>query len=201
MSARGQHRQQALLDAAGELLMEQGFAALSHRSIAARAELPLSATTYYFASLDVLVHGAVQGIAAAWLEAARSAIEALAPALEGPRQVADAVLAVVAFGPGDTKSADVKTVLTMYERYLEAARHPHLRSVIDEYDDHLDTFLVEVLRRAGLPESRDTARLVLAVVDGALLRALAEGLPLTSARAPLERLLRMLAAPPNQATA
>ena len=52
---------------AGELLMDEGFAALSHRSVAQRADLPLSATTYYFASLDQLVHDAVRGLAAGWL--------------------------------------------------------------------------------------------------------------------------------------
>ncbi len=44
-SARGLRRRQLLLKAAGEPLMEHGFAAVSHRAVAQRAELPLAATT------------------------------------------------------------------------------------------------------------------------------------------------------------
>ena len=63
----------------------------------------------------------------------------------------------------------------LYERYLEAARHPALRGAIATYDQHLDGLVSEILRRAGLEHDPTSARLVLAVVDGAIMRALAEG--------------------------
>jgi hypothetical protein len=66
-------------------------------------------------------------------------------------------------------------VMVLYERYLEAARHPALRGAIATYDQHLDGLVSEILRRAGLKHDPTSARLVLAVVDGAIMRALAEG--------------------------
>lgn len=53
--------------------------------------------------------------------------------------------------------------------------------------------LEELVNEAGLPHSPDAARLVLAVIDGALFRALAEGAPISSASEPLQDLLRWLA--------
>lgn len=192
-SQRGDRRRQLLLDAAGELLMEQGFAGVSHRSVAQRAELPLSATTYYFASLDDLLADVVQFLADGWLRAARDALDQLPERLDGPRQLARAVLQVVALAPAGVAAGSPGAILPLYERYLEAARHPSLRPTIVRYDDHLDSLLVELLRRAGLDPSRDDARLVLAVVDGASLRALAEGSPPDSAVRPLEHVLQVLA--------
>lgn len=173
--------------------MEEGFAALSHRSVARRADLPLSATTYYFASLDQLVHDVVRGLAAGWLVRAVDVVDALPRTLDDPQQVADAILRLVTLGPADGSPVEPTALLTIYERYLEAARHPHLRAVIAEYDGQLDTLVADVLRRGGLPGSTDTAHLVLALVDGALLRALAEGRPVGSAIGPLQHLVRVLA--------
>lgn len=173
--------------------MESGFAAVSHRSVAGRAKLPLSATTYYFTSLEELVSEAVSALVEGWLAGVRLVVADCPPRIRGIPQVADALLRVAAYVPAQGESAIRQGTLTLYERYLEAARHPHLRPVIVRYDEQLDVLLAEVLRRGGLPHSPDTARLVLAVVDGALLRALAEGAPVSSARAALEHLLRALA--------
>src|SRR5699024_9985940 len=52
---RGEQRRAALVAAAAALLVEGGFGAVAHRSVAARAGVPLAATTYYFSSLDDLV--------------------------------------------------------------------------------------------------------------------------------------------------
>ncbi len=51
---------------------------------------------------------------------------------------------------------------------------------------------MDVLRRGGLHASADDARMVLAVIDGALLRALAEGSTAPSAVTVVERLLRAM---------
>ena len=65
--ARGVQRRAALIEAAADLLLEQGLAALSHRAVAARAGLPLAATTYYFASVDDLRDEALEHVADEWL--------------------------------------------------------------------------------------------------------------------------------------
>lgn len=193
-SPRGRERRRLLLAAASELAMEQGFAAVSHRTVARRANLPLSATTYYFASLEDLLQQVLDDLADTWLVAAREAVASLPGQLDEPGELASAIVHVAVLAPAryDTDTLGVESVLTSYERYLEAARHLHLRPTIVQYDEQLDQLIAEVLRRGGLDHSSATARLVLAVVDGALLRALAEGVPVASASAPLRHLLGTL---------
>jgi DNA-binding transcriptional regulator YbjK len=173
ISAKGHHRRRHLVTAAGEVLLQHGFAAVSHRSVAEHARLPLSATTYYFTSLDDLLAEALSGLADRWHEQARAVIESLPARLAGPQATADAIVSVATLASmGD---ASPMGVMVLYERYLEAARHPALRGAIATYDQHLDGLVSEILRRAGLEHDSTSARLVLAVVDGAIMRALAEG--------------------------
>jgi len=53
-------RRRAILAAATELIVEHGAAALTHRAIAARAQVPLGSTTQYFSSIDELREAALQ---------------------------------------------------------------------------------------------------------------------------------------------
>lgn len=191
-SAKGRHRRQLLLAAAAELLTEQGFAAVSHRAVARHADLPLAATTYYFASLDELLTGAVQHLADAWLAASREVVSGLPEQLRDPRRLAEAVIKVAAPEATNTGAGRPAGLLTLYDRYLVAARHPNLRPAIVGYDAHVDTLLMDVLRRGGLDALPADARMVLAVVDGALLRTLGEGAPAASAVPTVERLLHVL---------
>ena len=161
-----------LLDAAAELIAEQGFAAVSHRAVAERAGLPLAATTYYFSSLEELLKFALHQLADQWLQHAHAALAQLPPTLPTPRKAAAAVLTVAGVTTGGAASGDV---LAMYDRYLEAGRHPQLRPIVVAYNAALETLLGQVLERAGITSRVGTARLVLAQVDGAALRALAEG--------------------------
>lgn len=151
---------------------------VSHRAVAARAGLPLAATTYYFGSLADLVEAAMEHVAQQWLDAATTTVQGLPDCIDDPASV---LLQVVA--PSE------EGLLTTYERYLEAGRSPQLRVVVARFNGQVDALVAEVLRRAGLPA--DDARLVLAVLDGAVLRALAEGLPVETAREPVSALLRL----------
>lgn len=177
-SARGQHRQTTLLEAAADLLLERGVGAVTHRAVAARAALPLAATTYYFASLQDLRNQALRHVADRWLQRARAAVGSLPQRLDSTEDVARAVVRVVT-GAGPTAHTPPAHLFVMYERYLEAGRHPLLRPLVVAYNDELATLAQEVLQRGGLPCSQQHARLALAVVDGALITALAEGQPPT----------------------
>ena len=53
--ASGQARRAALLEAAVEVIAEQGVAGATHRAVAARAGMPTSTTSYFFSSLDELM--------------------------------------------------------------------------------------------------------------------------------------------------
>ena len=175
-SARGQQRQAILLETAADLLLEQGLRAVTHRAVAARAALPLAATTYYFASLQDLRDQALGHLADRWLQRARAAVGDLPQRLDSAQDVAEAVVRVVT-GAGPTADPPPHQLLVMYERYLEAGRHPPLRPLVVAYNDELAALAQDVLRRGGLPCTQQHARLALAVVDGALITALAEGQP------------------------
>lgn len=195
-SARGQRRRQELLEAAAGLIAEQGFAAVSHRSVAQRAALPLAATTYYFSSLDELVEQAFRLLADQWLDQARGVLSRLPARLDGPEEVGEAVV-LVAAGltdvAGDGEAADGQVLLAVYERYLEAGRHPQLRPLVAAYNAQVDQLIQEVLTRGGVREGADVPALTLAQVDGAVLRALAEGAaPVPAARAAATAVVRLL---------
>ena len=56
-------RKQAIVDAAAEIVAEQGPAGLSHRSVATRAQVPLGSTTQYFDSLQDMRAAALERMA------------------------------------------------------------------------------------------------------------------------------------------
>ena len=171
---RGTQRRNVLIEAAADLLLEQGLAALSHRAVAARAGLPLASTTYYFDSADDLRDEALQHLAEAWGARARATVDALPSRLDA----AGAAEAVVRIIGADAPSPQT---LVIYERYLEAGRHQRLRPVVVAWNSRLRHLVGEVLLRAGLPADEDRSRLVLAVADGVAVTALAEGAPPGSA--------------------
>jgi len=55
-----QARRDALAAATIEIVAEMGIGRTTHRAVAARAGLPLGATTYYFPTLDALITAALQ---------------------------------------------------------------------------------------------------------------------------------------------
>lgn len=55
-SRRGsEQRRQSILDAAMRIIVRDGVRAVRHRAVAAEAQVPLSATTYYFKDIDDLL--------------------------------------------------------------------------------------------------------------------------------------------------
>lgn len=59
VTTRGRLKKQALLDAAVDLIAERGLEGLSHRLVAARANVSSSTPGYFFTSIDALVGAAV----------------------------------------------------------------------------------------------------------------------------------------------
>lgn len=53
-------RRDRIIDAAIRVVGARGIAGLSHRSVAAEADVPLGSTTYHFASLDELLTAALR---------------------------------------------------------------------------------------------------------------------------------------------
>lgn len=190
--ARGTHRRAALVAAAAEFVLEHGLGALSHRAVAVRAGLPLASTTYYFTSLDDLRDEALSHVAEQAIDRATAVLDALQPRCS----LADAAAAIAEMIGA---SAPTSKTLLLYERYLEAARHPHLRPLIGGWNIRLRELVGQVLQRAALPAGDGSSALVLALADGAAVTALAEGTaPHDAVTVALSRAFALMSAPPQQ---
>ncbi|MFE1883708.1 TetR/AcrR family transcriptional regulator [Streptomyces diastatochromogenes] len=153
-------RRQRIIDAAIRVVGEKGIAGLSHRTVAAEADVPLGSTTYHFATLDDLLVAALY-----------QANEGFAGALDASGVLADAdgdLAAGLARILGEWLGGDRPGVELEYELYLAALRRPALRPVAAQWTEET---------AARLAERTDpvTARALLALMDGICLQVLLTG--------------------------
>lgn len=172
-TAKGVRRRAELARAAADLVREDGPAALSHRAVAARAGLSLSATTYYYAGLDDLAAAAGATLVDDWVAHADAVLAGVRSgrAAGGPPSDDDPAEVVVraVLPPGDDAA-----VRAHYEQLLAAGRVPALAAALGGGRARLDAVLAALLAELRLPVP---AAVALAVVDGAVVAAVSEGRP------------------------
>ncbi|MFI9799441.1 TetR/AcrR family transcriptional regulator [Streptomyces sp. NPDC052302] len=150
-------RRQRIIDAAIRVVGAHGIAGLSHRTVAAEADVPLGSTTYHFKTLDDLLVAAL-----------RQANEGFAKVIasRGGLEDPDTDLAAELAGwMGEWLAGDRTGVELEYELYLAALRRPALRPVAAEWADAL----AALLTRHTDPV---TARALVALMDGICLQVL-----------------------------
>ncbi|ANP54335.1 DNA-binding transcriptional regulator YbjK [Streptomyces griseochromogenes] len=152
-------RRQRIIDAAIRVVASKGIAGLSHRTVAAEADVPLGSTTYHFATLEELMVAALR-------QANEGFAKVLAERLpEGGRGdlATDLARALGEWLGGDRTGVELE-----YELYLAALRRPALRPVAAEWTEEA---------AAGLARRTDavTARALLALMDGICLQVLLTG--------------------------
>lgn len=164
-TAKGERRRAELARAAADLVREEGPAALSHRAVAARAGLSLSATTYYYAGLDELATAAGAALVDDWVAHAEGVLHRA----RGAAVTADpaAVLVEAVLPPGDGAA-----VRAHYEQLLAAGRVPALATALGDGRARLDAVLTTLLGQLRLPVP---AAVAIGVVDGAVVAAVSEG--------------------------
>ncbi|UQA96131.1 TetR/AcrR family transcriptional regulator [Streptomyces halobius] len=156
-------RRQRIIDAAIAVVGERGIAGLSHRSVAAAADVPLGSTTYHFASLDDLLVAALRQVNGECVADFARWVERMDPAVP----LADQVAALVE----ETLAGDRARMELEYELYLTALRHAAVRPIAAECLD-------EMVRVLGAKiGDLATARAVVAFVDGLVLQHLLTGQP------------------------
>ncbi len=192
---KGERRRQALVAAAAELLLEGGFDAVRHRSVATRADLPLASTTYYFESLAELIACAVEHNGVSELDVMRARIGQLSNRRRGADSTVDLVVDLLVFPDSDSSAKE--QLIARYERFVASARHPELRDVQSRLRAQLDDLLADVLRRSGRVVRQDQLRRVVAIVDGAVVGSLCETNPdpRFSARTALLEVIDVIAPP------
>lgn len=177
-----QPRRAEILEATARLLGREGPAGLTHRAVAAEADVPLAATTYYFASKDELLLEATKALVAEEVERLEAQRAAL-PGVLAPDTIA-AVLAGVL-----EEQFDDRASLAKFEVYIAAARDEHLRPAARRWVGAFRALAEDVLGDASAAEA------FVGAVDGLVLHELMGDGRVRAARlAPrIEQVLRGLA--------
>ncbi|GAB2715897.1 TetR family transcriptional regulator [Nocardia thraciensis] len=188
-----------MVAAAAELLLEGGFDAVRHRSVATRADLPLASTTYYFESLEDLIARAVEFSGNAELDAMRRRVGEVTHRRRGAEATVDLLLDLLV-GVDGHDEFERGQLIARYERSVASARHPELREVQLRLRAQLDELLADVLRRSDRVVRIEQLRRLVAVVDGAVVTALTEldPQPRRVARGALLEVIDVIAPPTPQ---
>ncbi|MEU2332127.1 TetR family transcriptional regulator [Streptomyces sp. NPDC006654] len=153
-------RRQRIIEAAIRVVGEKGLAGLSHRSVAAAADVPLGSTTYHFSTLDELMVAALRQASEGFAK-----VIASRGGLEDPRTD---LAKELAGWLGEWLAGDRTGVELEYELYLAALRRPALRPVAAEWADDL-------AHRLAHRTDPVTARALVALMDGICLQVLLTG--------------------------
>ena len=162
---KGPARREHILRATLELIGEHGPDAVTHRAVAERAGVPLSATTYWFSSKEDLLQETLLLAAREEVDRLERLVLDLAPQELDVAEWARAVSAVLA---ADLESDPVRHV-AFTELVLEGTRRPWLAEEVARWHGaHLR--LAELgLRATGAPDPRADAPLLVATITGFLL--------------------------------
>jgi TetR/AcrR family transcriptional regulator, regulator of biofilm formation and stress response len=162
---KGAARREHILHATLELIGEHGPDAVTHRAVAERAGLPLSATTYWFDSKEQLLQETLLLAAREEVERLERLVLDLAPREFDVGQWAAAVSNVIA---ADLAADPIRHV-AFTELVLEGTRRPWLAEEVARWHGaHLR--LAELgLRAAGAPDPRGDAPLLVATITGFML--------------------------------
>jgi TetR/AcrR family transcriptional regulator, regulator of biofilm formation and stress response len=170
---RGAARREAIIRAALALIGERGPDAVTHRAVAQRAGLPVSATTNWFESKEQLLQEAF--LLAAREEVARveGVVIDLAPRELDAGAWAAAVAAALATDLEDNPTRHV----AFTELVLEGTRRPWLREEVGRWEDAWLRLAEMGLRAVGSTEPVADARLVVGAITGMMLGQLANPQP------------------------
>ncbi|MFD3947863.1 TetR/AcrR family transcriptional regulator [Streptomyces sp. NPDC058579] len=174
-------RRQRIVDAALRVVGARGIAGLSHRTVAAEADVPLGSTTYHFASLDELLVAALRQANEGFGGQLRERAELPEMAAGLPSALARLM--------GEWIGGDRTGVELEYELYLAALRRPALRPVAAEWTEAVTEALS---RHTDLV----TARALVALMDGICLQVLLTGAEYDEAYA-RDMMARLLPARPD----
>jgi len=159
-------RKDAILDAAIALIGERGLGAVTHRAVAAKAGLPGSTTSYFFASIDELILEAMRRVADTAIEQLNAVTEQAVAGHTDPRQAIEQLVAVLLEEPE-------AWTIAQFETYLEAARRPELRPEIERVLDAFEELVRVTLRSLGADPTPAATRAFVALADGFALHRLA----------------------------
>lgn len=164
--ASGQARRARVLDAAVEIIAERGIGATTHRAVAARAGVPLSTTSYFFASIDDLIVEALRSV----IDAVVARLEPLTATLATEHHSTDETLDTVVAALTATPEIHITA---QFEAYLDATRRPVLQHEVQRAIIACEHIAETALQLIGAQNPHEGARAVVALIDGFALHRLA----------------------------
>ena len=158
----------AIASAAVRVVGRCGVDGLTHRAVAEEAAVSLSSTTYHFASREDIIGAALQWVAAQETTKAHATVDALSTSDGMPQRQQDLLEAITE----ELVPKDRTALRAQYELQLYAADHPRLQAVVRTWVDAIEEMFTEILHRLGAKEPAQSARLLVAIIDGLRLTAL-----------------------------
>ncbi|ADB53510.1 TetR/AcrR family transcriptional regulator [Conexibacter woesei] len=155
--AKGERRKQELIEATLRVVARDGVAGVSHRAVAAEADLPPTAAAYHFKRIDDLLTGALT----LCMDEAAERMRRLAAATDGSLDDLRAMARLMA-----RVARDPAMLRAEYELFLLAARRPELRPPAQRWLTALADFA------RCYTSSPVRVQVLLGTVDGLLLQAL-----------------------------
>lgn len=156
------------------VLRRRGFDAVTSRSVAEEAGLPEQTVRAYYPSRDDLRAAGLEFTLNGWIDQAQDFIDRLPGSLD-LHETARLIVEVATVHASENESFTRRTISGIYERYLQAGKHPELSSLVVAYNEGLAGLVGRVLALNGRHVSAQVARAVLAVVDGTVIYELAAG--------------------------
>ncbi len=158
LTTRGAARRAALLDAAISVVASGGSGSLTHRAVAASADVSLASVTYHFASIEELRRSTFARALAVLDDELARAAENGGSLERMPRVYADYVAALL------TQHRDA--VVTVNEMVVAANHDEHLRPTFHAYQEHFAELLDPCVggREAGLMVAAALQGLILTAV-------------------------------------
>lgn len=174
--ARGEERRERILGATLSVIARSGIGAVTHRSVAEEAGVPLGSLTYWFGTKDDLLREALRRFVAEEADRLKGIADLLGADAD-PADVAERYATVLETNNGPEQIAQ-------FELYLEAARNPALRDIAQESFRAYEEVAVAALRAAGVEDAERVAPLFVSLADGLGMRRMAAG-----ASPPLDEML------------
>ncbi|WP_026550581.1 TetR/AcrR family transcriptional regulator [Arthrobacter sp. Br18] len=148
------------LDAAIDLVGDQGLRALTHVRVDERAGLPRGSTSNYFRTRAALLVGVVDRI----VEREMSEVDGVA-ALGSVGGLLDALCGLVDYTTGPNRSVTAARLAL----FLEASHDATLREAVSRGRTAMESAMLRVLSRLGAPDPQAAADAVMACAEGLIL--------------------------------
>jgi DNA-binding transcriptional regulator YbjK len=162
-------RERPLMEATLRIIGRQGIDGVTHRAVAAEADMSVGAVTHHFATRDVLVDAALRF--ALTREVGR--LRALALSLLGKAFDAEAWIEQLTGWYAQELKTQPEIHIACYEAFLAAARSERHREIVAEWFDTWRQSAELALRAAGSSDPRGHAELFVSTLLGTLLQQLA----------------------------